>query len=156
MTIEGLLRRNSKLRMRGYEFKGTCLRINSVQSYFAATMELLRGDVRKDLFMNENRIFTKVKDEAPSLYSGDCVVSGSLISDGCRILGTVEGSMLFRSVTVSPGATLKNCIIMQNVYISEGCTLENVIIDKNSILRPGIKLVGQPNYPVLIGKGAVV
>ncbi len=156
MSIEGLLRRNSKLHMRGFEFGGTCLRINSVQSYFSATMRLLKDDVRKELFMSENRIFTKVKDEAPSLYSADCAVSDSLISDGCRIYGDVEGSMLFRSVTVSPGVKLKNCIIMQNVHISEGCVLENVIIDKNSILRPGIRLVGQPNYPVLIGKGSVV
>lgn len=156
MTLEGLLRRNNKLHMRGYEFSGSCLRINSVHSYFAATMRLLKDDVRKELFMNDNRIFTKVKDEAPSLYSSDCEVSDSLISDGCRIYGNVEGSMLFRSVTVSPGAKLRNCIIMQNVHISEGCVLENVIIDKNSILRPGIKLIGQPNYPVLIGKGSVV
>jgi len=45
---------------------------------------------------------------------------------------------------------------MQNVYISEGCELDNVIIDKNSMLRPGIKLVGQANYPVVIGKGSIV
>ena len=156
LTPEALFRRSDKLRMRGYEFKDTCLRINSVQSYFGATMKLLRGETRKALFMNEKRIFTKVKDEAPSLYSEDCEVADSMISDGCRIYGKVFESMLFRSVTISKNASVRNCILMQNVHIAEGCELENVIIDKNTILRPGIKLVGQPNYPVLIGKGAVV
>jgi glucose-1-phosphate adenylyltransferase len=45
---------------------------------------------------------------------------------------------------------------MQDVHISENCELENVIIDKNVVIRPGIKLVGHKDYPVVIGKGAIV
>ncbi len=156
VSIKDLLHKNQKLRIRGFEFKGYCLRINSIESYFAASMEILKYDVRKQLFWGTNKIFTKVKDEAPAIYSEDCNVGNSLISDGCKVYGDVADSVLFRSVTVSPKASLKNCILMQGVHISEGCVLENVIIDKNSILRPGIKLIGQPNYPVIIGKGAVV
>jgi len=155
-TIDVLIRRNTHLKLKAYEFKGICLRINSIQTYFSATMKLQDENVMKDLFMSEHKIFTKVKDEAPTLYSNDCNVSNSLISDGCVINGNIEGSMLFRGVTISKRAKIKNSIIMQNVYISEGCELENVIIDKNSMLRPGIKLIGQENYPVVIGKGSVV
>lgn len=155
-ALDVLIRKNDKLKLRGIEFKGISLRINTIQSYFSSTMKVLREDVREELFMAEQRVFTKVKDEAPSLYSNDCVVRNSLISDGCRILGEVSDSMLFRGVTISKNTKVKNCIIMQNVHISEGCELENTIIDKNSVLRPGIKLIGQADYPVVIGKGAIV
>jgi len=101
-------------------------------------------------------VYTKVKDEAPALYLEDCKVGNSIISDGCRILGTVNNSLLFRGITVSKRAVIKNSIIFQNVYISEGCELENVIIDKDCVIRPGVKLVGQADYPVVIGKGAIV
>ena len=45
---------------------------------------------------------------------------------------------------------------MQDVYVSEGVILENVIIDKQCVIRPGIKLLGQADYPVVIGKKAIV
>lgn len=155
-TLDILIKKREKLKLRGFEFKGVTLRINSVKDYFQSTMKLFDENVRKELFMSEQRIFTKVKDEAPSLYNDTCEVSDSLISDGCRILGTVTDSMLFRGVTISKRAVVKNCIIMQNVHVSEDCRLENVIIDKNSILRPGVNLIGQADYPVVIGKGAIV
>lgn len=47
-------------------------------------------------------------------------------------------------------------MIFQDAYISEGVELENVILDKNCVVRPGVKLVGQVDYPVVIGKGAIV
>ena len=86
-------------------------------------------------------IFTKVKDEAPTLYSDDCKVTDAIVSDGCRISGNVTESILFRGVAVSKNCTIKNCVIMQDVHISDNCYLENVILDKNSVVRPGIKLV---------------
>ena len=43
---------------------------------------------------------------------------------------------------------------MQDVHISENCHLENVILDKNAFVRPGVRLIGHPDYPVVIGKGA--
>ena len=41
--------------------------------------------------------------------------------------GDVEGSVLFRGVTVEEGATIKNSIIMQRCKIEAGVHLENVI-----------------------------
>ncbi len=155
-SVEMLLRKYDRLRIQGYEYKGLCLRINSIQSYFESTMQLMNEKVRKELFWSGLPVYTKVKDEAPTLFLNDNTVSNSIIADGCRISGTVANSMIFRGVTVSKKAVVRNSIIFQNVHISEGCELENVIIDKNCVIRPGIKLVGQADYPVVIGKGAIV
>jgi len=142
--------------IRGYKFEGECLRINSIQSYFNETMRVLSDPTRSAIFYGENPIFTKVKDEAPTYYNDSCVVDNSIISDGCVIQGTVQDSMLFRGVTVSGQSKVNNCVLFQDTFISEGCQLENVIIDKNSVIRPGTKLIGNPNYPIVIGKGVIV
>jgi glucose-1-phosphate adenylyltransferase len=117
-------------------------------------MSLLTESVRNDLFWSGKPIYTKVKDEAPTLYFDNAEMSDSIVSDGCRIYGKVEGSVIFRSVTIAKNTTVKNCVIMQDVHISENCHLENVILDKNAFVRPGVRLVGHPDYPIVIGKGA--
>lgn len=155
-SIESLLKRYEQYQIRGFEYKGKALRINNIPTYFASTMQLLNDKVRRELFGSQLPVYTKVKDKAPSLYGPDNAVANSLISDGCLIEGHVQGSMLFRGVTVSSHAKVKNSIVMQDTFLSEGVELENVILDKNCVIRPGIKLVGQQDYPVVIGKGAVV
>ena len=156
IDIDYLVKQYDRYKVYGYEFKGTVLRINSTQTYFSETMRALSEPERSDIFWPEVPVFTKVKDEAPAIYSDSCVVENSMISDGCLVQGSIHNSMLFRGVTVSGQAKLNNCIIFQDSFISEGCELENVIIDKDCIIRPGIKLIGQTAYPVVIGKGSVV
>jgi glucose-1-phosphate adenylyltransferase len=155
-SVENLIKRYEQFKIRGLEYKGVTLRINSVPTYFNNTMRILEEGVRKELFNEDLPVYTKVKDEAPTLYEESNQVSNSVISDGCHIYGQVTDSLLFRGVTVSKHAIIKNSIIMQNVHVSEGVELENVIIDKNCVIRPGIKLLGQADYPVVIGKGAIV
>lgn len=144
------------LNIRGLEYKGAVLRIHSVQTYFSSTMKTLTPSYRTAIYGSELPVYTKVKDESPTYYSSESEVNGCLVSDGCEIHGVLENSLLFRGVTVAPGAQLKNCIVFQNATISEGCVLENCILDKDCTIRPGIRLIGQEGYPVVIGKGAIV
>jgi glucose-1-phosphate adenylyltransferase len=152
--IHSIVKMFDELKVYGFEYSGVALRINSVQSYFNSSMSLLTDSVRNNLFWSGNPVYTKVKDEAPTLYFDNADMSDSIVSDGCRIYGKVEESVIFRSVTIAKNTTVKNCVIMQDVHISENCYLENVILDKNAFVRPGVKLVGHPDYPVVIGKGA--
>ena len=152
--IHSMVKMFDELRIHAFEYNGIALRINNVQTYFNSSMALLSDSVRNDLFWSGESVYTKVKDEAPTLYFDNAHVADSIVSDGCRIYGNIEKSIIFRSVTVSKNTTIKNCVIMQDVHISENCYLENVILDKNSFVRPGVKLVGHHDFPVVIGKGA--
>lgn len=145
-----------RLNVYGMEYKGLVLRINSIHEYFEATMQVIEKKNNEALFWSGEPVYTKVKDEAPTYYSAGCIVENCIISDGCMVQGSVKDSMIFRGVTISGQAKLTNCIVLQDSYISEACELENVIIDKDCLIRPGIKLIGQKGYPVVIGKGAVV
>jgi glucose-1-phosphate adenylyltransferase len=155
-STERLLKMHGELVIRGYEHKGISLRINSVASYFSASMKLLETNVRQDLWNPETPVYTKVKNEAPAAYELGSVVKNTLSSDGCRVFGEVDNSILFRGVHVARHAKVTNSVIFQDVQISDGAVLNNVIIDKDCVVRMGVQLLGQPDYPVVIGKGAVV
>ena len=144
------------LKVYGVPHEGYVGRLTSLNSYYNINMDMLREDVRRDLFKSENPIYTKVKDEPPVRFMDGAVVRNSVMGDGCEIFGTVEDSILFRGVTIAPGAHVKGCIIMQDTEIQENCVLENMIIDKSCTIRRGRRLIGARDYPIIIKKGAVV
>lgn len=154
--IDFFLKLYDRYNVFGFEMKETTLRINSTSSYFQETMRSIDEPVRSAIFWPDMPVFTKVKDEAPAIYSETSKVKGSLVSDGCLIEGEVQHSLLFRGVTVGAHSKIKNSIIFQDTHVAEGVELENVIIDKDCIIRPGVKLIGQEAYPIVIGKGSVV
>ena len=139
-----------------YEFKGYCAQIHSVLGYYNTNMEMLKKDVRDDLFCRERPIYTKVRDQSPAMYGLGSDVKNSLVADGCFIKGKVENCIIFRGVHVGADAVVKNSIIMQGTHIGEGCDLDCVITDKNVPVSDGKKLMGAENYPVYIKKGSKI
>ncbi len=144
------------LRVYGYEQTGFVRVLDSLQSYYDVSLELLELENRKQIFKADSPVYTKVRDEVPAIYGIGSNVSNSLIADGCRIDGEVENSILFRGVTVAKGAKIKNSIVMQGTYVGENTALDCVIIDKGVVIKPNKKLCGDSNYPVYIGKGIVI
>ena len=142
---------SGSMKIMGFEEKGYYRRIETIRGYFNFNMDLLKPGVRTELF-GGNPVYTKTRDSVPTIYRGNAKVSNSLIADGCVIDGEVESCVLFRGVTVGKGAKLKNCVIMQDGYIEEDVELENVIFDKAVTIRSHGRLIGQKQYPIVIGK----
>ena len=146
----------SKL-IRVYDFDGWCAHISSLEGYFQSSMALLNADARKDLFgSRDNRIYTKIRNSAPSKYTANAEVKNSLIADGCVIDGTVENCILFRGVRVGKGTVIKNCILLQDTYVGDNVNLNCVITDKNAMIKDGRSLSGHETMPFFIGKGQTV
>ncbi len=143
----------NNFKVNAYEFNGYLACINSIKSYYEASMDMLDSGKREELFIADNRpIFTKIKDEHPTLYAEGCKVCNSLVADGCIIKGKVTNSLLARYVTVENDVELDNCIILQNCRIKAGSKLSNVIIDKNATIEPGTELKGSTQYPLVVEK----
>lgn len=143
------------LKVMACPMNGYYRRIETVKSYFRFNLDLLNYDVRRELFATRP-IYTKTRDEVPAVYHTGAKVRNSLIADGCVIEGNVEDCVLFRGVYVARGATLKNCIIMQDSRIEEDVELENVILDKAVTMRAHGRMIGQPQYPIVIGKNVTL
>ena len=102
--LETLISKNVQhLRMYAYEETGFVKVIGSLQSYYDTSLELLKLENRKLLFTPDRPVYTKVRDEVPSIYGIGAKLSNSLIADGCRIDGEVENYTEF-TITVEPSA----------------------------------------------------
>ncbi len=143
------------LNIRGHKIDTYAKVIDSLQSYYDISMELLSGEYR-DLFNPEQPVFTKVRDDMPAIYGICSKATNSLIADGCVIKGTVENSILFRGVYVAEGAVIKNSIVMQDSYVSSGAKVDHAILDKNVVIKPNRELSGAETYPLYIGKNITV
>ena len=151
-----LQRKLHDLKIYGYEYKGYYALIDSVAAYYQANMDLLNESLRMELFYEGNQIFTKIRDEVPTLYRNSSDVRNSLLADGCVIEGTVENSILFRGVRVRKGAKVSNSIIMQDCEIQANTQLNYVISDKDVVIRENRKLFGFELFPMVLAKGRVV
>ena len=151
-----LIKKLDKIGVYGYEFKGYWRNISSVQTYYKCSMDMLNPEIRKELFIDNGKIYTKVKDEAPAKYNEEAEVRNSIIADGCFIEGIVENSVLFRGVMVAKGAVIKNSIVMQASVIEEGASIEYAILDKNVVLTKGKNLKGDLDWPIVVGKNSKV
>ncbi|WHY69088.1 sugar phosphate nucleotidyltransferase [Neobacillus sp. SuZ13] len=144
-----------KFKINMYEWSGYITIIDSLQSYYQNSLDLLQPSVWKQVFTKNEPIFTKVKDEPPTQYKNAAKVTNSMIANGCIIQGEVENSILFRSVKVGKGAVIRNSIIMQKCQIGENCILDSVILDKDVKIDNGVQLVGTKENPYLVEKGTV-
>ena len=139
-----------------FPFDGIAMYNESVEEYFANSLSLTRKAVREDLFGRNHPIYTKVRDRVPTYYGEECHIENCSVADGCMLGGTAKNSVLFRQVTLYPGAEVENCVIMNDTVVGEGAQLKYVILDKDVVVRPGAKLMGTPTTPVIIRRGEVV
>ncbi|MBQ7336145.1 MAG: glucose-1-phosphate adenylyltransferase subunit GlgD [Clostridia bacterium] len=143
--------------IRAYCFDGFCACVSSLENYFSTSMMLLEENVRKDLFSDpERKIFTKIRNSAPTKYAGDAKISNCMIADGCIIEGEVENSIIFRGVHIGKGTVVKNSILLQDTYVGDNVSLNCVITDKNVVIKDGRNLSGYNTMPFFIDKGVMV
>lgn len=147
-------RLSGNLNILGYEHNKIYFEISTVSGYMKENMRLLDEETRKQIF--EKPVYTKVKDSVPAQYCAGSQVSNSIISDGCRIEGTVINSILSRGVVIGKGAVVRNSIVMQNTEVMRNVTLNNVILDKDVIVRENRQLIGHETYPVVIEKKSII
>ncbi|SHE74971.1 glucose-1-phosphate adenylyltransferase [Marinitoga hydrogenitolerans DSM 16785] len=145
----------SKLRIFAYDFKGYWSNIKkSVETYYKTNMDILKDDVRRELFYSK-KIYTKLKDYAPPKININANVHNAFVADGSIINGTVKNSIISRGVKVKAGAVVENSIILQDTVISEGSVIKNAIIDKDCKIREGHRVVGEEKI-LVIEKGTII
>lgn len=151
-----LLNNLDSMAIYGYEHKGFLARIDSISTYFKYNMMLLKPEIMQELFYNPGRIYTKVNDEVPAKYTDSASVKNCLVADGCVVEGSIENCVLFRGVKIYKGARASNCVIMDDTEVQDNAVLDHVILDRSVVIRRGRTLIGQENYPIVIGKGEII
>jgi glucose-1-phosphate adenylyltransferase len=141
-----------------YEYYDYWKDVGTYDSYVEANLELCH-DTALDLYDPNWKIYTKSED-LPTVKVGDSdSISTSLISNGCRIDGSVIESVISPGVKIGKGSTVKHSIILNDVVIGENCVIEDTIIDKetvignNSVIGSGNDFTPNKDNPKILSSG---
>lgn len=139
-------------RVRAYNVPGYVKIINSIQAYFECSMDLLKCEVNQELFKQTRKVYTKAKDNHPTVYGKHAHVRKALVASGAIVNGTVEDSIVFRNATIHEGAKIKNSVIMQGAVVEPEAVVVNAILDKNAVVKRGEFITSTTKEPILIQK----
>ena len=114
-------------------------------SYYQTNMDFLKPEIRKYFFRDYPEIYTKIDDLPPAKYNPGANVKNSLVSSGCIINGTVEGSVLFKKVYVGNNCVIKNSVVMNDVYIGDNTVIDNCIVESRDTIKANTTHIGKPD-----------
>ena len=130
-------------KMFAYDFSGYWKDVGTIQSLWEANMDLLGDKPIFNLYDRAWRIFFRNNPLPPHFIDKGTVVDNSIITEGCKINGTVKDSVIFNSVTVGKGARVIDSIILPGAVIEDGATVEYSIVDSDTVISKGVK-IGAP------------
>ncbi len=154
-------------RMYAYHFDGYWRDVGTIPSLWEANMEVLDPDHSGiNLFDTDWKIYSRNAGMTGHKIGAEAKIVNSMITDGCRIDGEVEHSILYSGVKVAAGAVVKDAVVMGGAVIKAGAVVEHcivgedAIIDENAVVgavkdgeAQGVATVGPGVY---IGKGATI
>lgn len=141
------------LKVQGAPHSGYFHRVTSLKTFYESNLDLLEYNMMKDVFLTENPILTKVKDNHPTAFHDSSLVQHSIVASGCEIEGSIRHSVIFRDSVVGPGTDIQNSIIMQHATIGKNVKLNYVVFDKNVVIGDNVSLIGKKDNPIVISKG---
>ena len=133
--IPNLLNNGEKLY--SYKFDGYWKDVGTISSLWEANMDLIGDEPILSMSDKSFRIFSRNVARAPQYIGKDAVVDNSLISEGCRIDGTVINSVLSGGVIVEKGAVIKDSVVMEDVVVKSGAAVYSSIVDSDVVVESG-------------------
>lgn len=127
-----------KKKLYAWTFDGYWKDVGTVESLWQANMDLL-DDKELDLYniKKDWKIYSEDTLGKPQLIGSKASVKNSLVTQGCVVNGTVEGSVLFNNVNVGEGAQVIDSVLMPDVLIEEGAVVKKAIIDEGVVVKAG-------------------
>ncbi len=124
-------------KMFAYLFDGYWKDVGTIDSLWEANLDLLNPKVDLDLSDTSWKIYAKTPASPPHYISANAKVQNSMISEGSRVYGDVDYSILFNNVTVEEGAEVKYSIVMPGTVIKKGAVVQYSIVAENAVIEAG-------------------
>ncbi len=124
-----------------YRFQGYWRDVGTIDSLWDANMDMLSVEDGVHLFDDDWPIFARTPTKPPHYVGPDAKVTHSLLTGGCQVEGDVEHSVLFHSVTVEPGASVRYSILMPGAVVKAGAQVDYSIVAEDAVIEGGA-LVG--------------
>jgi glucose-1-phosphate adenylyltransferase len=128
--------------------------VGTVQSYWEAHMELLRGN-GFELNTPGWGIRTASQQLMPAFIAAGADVTDSLVAAGATVRGTVSQSVVGNGVIVEEGAVVTDSILLDQAVVSAGATVTKVIADAQAHIEEGAVVGGPDDITVLAARSRV-
>lgn len=130
-----------------YRFADYWKDVGTIESYWAANMELIKTVPDFNLYEDFWRIYTSADHQPPQYASAESDIRASFLSEGCEVYGKVYNSVLGPGVIIEAGAEVYDSIIMEDCHIGKGCYLQRCIVDDGCVIGRGAKIGVGENVP---------
>ncbi len=131
-------------KMFAYLFDGYWKDVGTIDSLWEANLDLLNPRVDLDLSDTSWRIYAKTPTSPPHYISADATVQNSMISEGSRVYGEVDYSILFNDVVVEEGAKVEYSIVMPGTVIKKGAVVQYSMVAENAVIEAGAVVGANP------------
>ena len=133
-----------------YQYTGYWKDVGTIDSYYGANMELLEEDPPLDLY-SVNRIYSNSNIYPPHYVGPTGSISTSILSNGCKIFGTVEHSVIGSNVTIGEGAIVKDSILLPDAVVEPGAKVYRSIIAERATILSGTTFgEDKPDGPITL------
>ena len=147
---------NDGCAMLAYRFEDYWKDVGTIASLWEANMDLLKVPPEFDLTDDRWNIYARTPVMPPHYISNTASVERSMLTEGCNIFGTVNGSILFAGVTIEEGATVEDSVIMPNTRIETGAVVRRSIVAEGCVIQKDC-VVGEAEGDIaLIGQDTVL
>jgi glucose-1-phosphate adenylyltransferase len=147
---------DDKLKMYAYEFNGYWRDVGTIESLWQANMDLIDSNNGFNLNDPNWKIYTDTMAMPPQYLGKDANVKRSIVVDGCRVFGTVEGTVLSHGVTIGEGSVVKNSVIMSNAKIGKNVVIENAMIGEGAVIEDNCTISSEDGSISVVSEFEVV
>ena len=157
--IPKLLEENRRLFC--YEFHGFWKDVGTISSFHETSMDLLGENPEFDLFDKTFPIMSNVTTRPPHYIGPDARVEDCLISNGCKVFGSVRHSIISTDCVIDERAVVEDSVLLPGAHVKAGAHVARAILGENSTVEEGVKLgsvdvtkdTAVVGNDVVIGKG---
>ena len=134
---------NEGRKLYAYRFQGYWKDVGTISSLWQANMDLLDTPKDIDLRDSEWRIYSRNPVKPAAYISDKANVVRSAFTDGCRICGNVEHSILSHSVVIEEGAVVRNSVLMPGAVVRKGAVVDKALIGMDAVVGANC-IIGGP------------
>lgn len=130
-------------KLQAYRFSGYWKDVGTISSLWEANMDILDYPEDINLMDSSWRIYGRNPVKPAHFVSSGAEIKNSCITDGCRIYGTVEHSVLSHSVHIEKGAIVKDSVLMPGVHVKKGARVEKCVLGMDVVVGENCILGGE-------------
>lgn len=146
---------NDGLAMYSYAFDGYWKDVGTIESLWQANMDLLQDQPPFEL-NGDWKVYSSNPSMPPHYVGPEGSVKESMVSEGSKILGEVEKSIIFSGARIGKGAKVTNSVIFPFATIEDNAVVDHAILAQNVTIKAGAKVQGTEEEISVIAEDEVI